>query len=113
MCSHVVSDGSAPQVKGLIYLGFPLHAPGKDGTSRARHLQQVKIPQLFLQGSNDKLARLDLIKQVVKEQAHADLHVIDHADHSFRVPKKHQKPDFIIMEALVKKANDWALSVVR
>jgi predicted alpha/beta-hydrolase family hydrolase len=113
MCSHVVADGSAPQVKGLIYLGFPLHAPGKDGTKRADHLQQVSIPQLFLQGSNDKLARLDLIKQVVKAQSKAQLHVIDHADHSFRVPKKQQKPGFDVMEELIKKANNWALEVIK
>lgn len=113
MSSHVVADGSAPQVKGLIYFGFPLHAPGKDGIKRAEHLQDVTIPQLFLQGTNDKLARLDLIKQVVKSQSNADLYVIDHADHSFRVPKKLQKSGHNTIEELVKKANSWALSVIK
>lgn len=113
MCSHVVAEGSAPQVKGLIYFGFPLHAPGKDGIKRAEHLQNVKIPQLFIQGTNDKLANYDLIKKVVKSQANADLHAIDHADHSFRVPKKQQKPGFNVMDVLVKKANSWALATIK
>ncbi len=112
MSSHVVADGSAPQVKGLIYFGFPLHAPGKDGIKRADHLQQIKIPQLFLQGTNDKLANYDLIKKVVKVQTSADLYAIDHADHSFRIPKKRQKPGHNVLQDLVKKANRWALEVV-
>ncbi len=112
MCSHVVADGSASQVKGLIYFGFPLHAPGRDGTKRADHMQNIQIPQLFIQGTNDKLARLDLIKKVVKAQSSADLQIIDHADHSFKVPKKQQKPDHDILETLATKANDWVLSLI-
>lgn len=112
MSSHVVADGSAPQVKGLIYLGFPLHAPGKDGTKRADHLQQIKIPQLFLQGTNDKLANYDLIKTVVKAQTNAELYAIDHADHSFRVPKKLQKSGQNVLQDLVKKTNGWVLSKI-
>ncbi|MDW3191242.1 MAG: alpha/beta family hydrolase [Cytophagales bacterium] len=113
MSSHVVADGSAPQVKGLIYYGFPLHAPGKDGTKRADHLQQVDIPQLFIQGTNDKLANFDLIKKVVKAQSQAELYSIDHADHSFRVAKKLQKPGHDIMKVLVNKTNDWVLSMIK
>lgn len=113
MCSHVVADGAAAHVKGLVYYGFPLHAPGKEGTKRADHLQQIKVPQLFLQGTNDKLASYDLIKKVVKAQQHAALYPVEHADHSFRIAKKHQKSNFNVMDVLVQQTNQWALSVIK
>lgn len=76
-------------VKGLAFLGFPLHADGKPSTERAEHLTQVEIPMLFLQGTRDKLADLGLLKSVVAALgAKATLHEVEGGDHSFAVLKK-------------------------
>lgn len=112
MSSHVVAEGTAPEAKGLIYFGFPLHAPGKDGTKRADHLQSIRIPQLFIQGTLDKLANYELIKKVVKRQHKGELYAIEHADHSFKVAKKNQKKDHNIIGTLGKKTNDWICSLL-
>ena len=91
MASHLMIDHNLPVVKGIIYFGFPLHAPGRDSVDRAAHLINIKIPQLFLQGSNDKLANHLLMEQVVSGLKLANIETIAHADHSFNVPKKSGK----------------------
>ncbi len=88
MASHLLAEKAYEQVKGIVYFGFPLHAPGKDSKDRADHLNQVGVPQLFLQGTKDKLANINLINEVVKELEKAELVEIEDADHSFNVPKK-------------------------
>lgn len=76
-------------VRGLIFFGFPLHPPGKPSTERAEHLSNVKIPMLFLQGTKDEFAEMSLLVPVIKKlNKTATLHLIEHADHSFRVPKR-------------------------
>ena len=87
MGSHLLADESDLPVRGIIYLGFPLHAPGKDSTDRAAHLSKVPVPQLFLQGKNDKLANIDLMREVTSALTDTDLIEYDHADHSFKTPK--------------------------
>src|SRR6185437_14216820 len=89
-------------VRGLAFLGFPLHPAGKPSSDRADHLSDVKIPMLFLQGTSDKLAELDLLKPVMKKLgARATLHLIEHADHSFHVPARSGRKDSDVMaEAL-------------
>ncbi len=87
MASHVLSEQVIDQVHGVVYFGFPLHAPGKDGTERAAHLGAIQVPQLFLQGTKDKLANISLIKEVVSKLQRASLYEIPHGDHSFKVPK--------------------------
>ena len=78
-----------PGVRGLAFLGFPLHPAGKPGVDRADHLTDVRIPMLFVSGSRDALAELDLLKPVVSELGdRATLHVVEHADHSFKVAAK-------------------------
>jgi predicted alpha/beta-hydrolase family hydrolase len=78
-----------PGVKGLAFLGFPLHADKKPSTERAEHLGGVAIPMLFLQGTRDGLADLGLLKPVVAALgAKATLHEVDGGDHSFAVLKK-------------------------
>ena len=78
-----------PGVRGLVFLGFPLHAPGKPARKRAEHLGGVGVPMLFLQGTRDKLADLDLIREVHAEIAdRARLHVVEGGDHSFHVLKR-------------------------
>ena len=77
------------KVRGLAFLGFPLHTAGKPGTDRADHLGDVRVPMLFVSGSRDALAEADLLKPVVSELGdRATLHVVVHADHSFKVASK-------------------------
>ncbi len=89
MTSHAQSKAALPGVKGLAFLGFPLHADKKPSTERAEHLGGVAIPMLFLQGTRDGLADLALLKPVVAALgANATLHEIEGGDHSFAVLKK-------------------------
>jgi hypothetical protein len=71
-------------VRGLVFLGFPLHPPGRPGVERAAHLADVKVPLLFLQGTRDEFARLDLLRSATAELARATVHLIEGADHGFR-----------------------------
>jgi predicted alpha/beta-hydrolase family hydrolase len=89
MTSQAQSVAPLPAVRGLAFLGFPLHPAGKPGIERADHLAEVQIPMLFVSGSRDALAELDLLKSVVEPLGErATLHVIDQADHGLRVPAK-------------------------
>ncbi|MEQ9403496.1 MAG: alpha/beta fold hydrolase [Cyclobacteriaceae bacterium] len=88
MASHLLSETTPENVEGIIYYGFPLHAPGKDSKDRAAHLNMIKVPQLFLQGEKDKLANINLVSEVIDELRNSILIKIDNADHSFNVPKR-------------------------
>jgi predicted alpha/beta-hydrolase family hydrolase len=109
MTSGAAATGLLPGVSGLAFLGFPLHAPGKPGTSRADHLARVDLPLLFLQGSRDDFARLDLITDLCEELGdNATLHVIEDADHSFAVPKRSGRGREEIIGELTQTMADWA-----
>lgn len=89
MTSQAQAKTPLPDVKGLAFLGFPLHADKKPSTERAEHLTQVEIPMLFLQGTRDGLADLGLLKPVVAAlRVKATLHEVEGGDHSFAVLKK-------------------------
>jgi predicted alpha/beta-hydrolase family hydrolase len=89
MTSGAAAAGRLPGVRGLAFLGFPLHPPGRPGTSRADHLDRVDMPMLFLQGTRDDFARVDLITDVCEGlQPEATLHLIEGGDHSFGVLKR-------------------------
>ncbi len=89
MTSQAQAIEPLPGVRGLAFLGFPLHPAGKPGTERAEHLSQVHISMLFVSGDHDALAEPGLLKPVVADLgARATLHLVAHADHSFRVPAK-------------------------
>ena len=75
-------------VNGLIFYGFPLHATGKPSTDRADHLKDIKIPMLFLQGTKDTLATIELIEAVCKSLSKATLVKFEGADHSFKKGKE-------------------------
>jgi len=91
MASHLAANHPEKPIAGLIYIGFPLHAPGKPSIDRANHLAQIRIPQLFLQGTNDALAEIHLISSVVKNTQNGRLVEVPEADHSFKVKgKKHE-----------------------
>lgn len=89
MTSQAQADSPLPGVRGLAFLGFPLHPAGKPGIERAEHLARIEVPMLFISGDRDALAELDLLKPVVAGLGErASLHLVDHADHSFKVAAK-------------------------
>ncbi|MBR0820068.1 alpha/beta family hydrolase [Bradyrhizobium liaoningense] len=89
MTSQAQSKTPLPDVKGLAFLGFPLHADKKPSAERAQHLAHVEIPMLFLQGTRDGLADLGLLRPVIDALgARATLHKVEGGDHSFAVLKK-------------------------
>lgn len=88
MTSQAQAAEPLPGVRGLAFLGFPLHPAGKPGIERAEHLADVLIPMLFVSGSKDALGEQDLLRPVVAGLGdRATLHVVEHADHSFKVAK--------------------------
>lgn len=88
MTSLLAAQENLEQIKGIVYFGFPLHAPGKVGTERAVHLAEITLPQLFLQGTRDTLAKIDLITEVCTALPRAKLVVIEGGDHSFKMLKR-------------------------
>ena len=89
MTSQAQADSPLPGVKGLAFLGFPLHPAGKPGIDRADHLVKVEVPMLFVSGDRDALADLDLLRPVVDGLGErATLHLVAHADHSFKTAAK-------------------------
>jgi uncharacterized protein len=104
MASHWLAENPDATISGIIYFGFPLHPSGAPSIARAAHLPKVKVPQLFLQGTNDALADIDLIQQVMKELPLATLEIIDGADHGFKLPKKLGLDAPLL---LVAKATNW------
>ena len=89
MTSQAQADLPLPRVRGLAFLGFPLHPAGKPGIERAEHLSHVEVPMLFVSGARDALAEMDLLKPVVTSLGNrATLHVVADADHSLKVPAR-------------------------
>ena len=89
MTSQAQALQPLPGVRGLAFIGFPLHPAGKPGIERAAHLSDVNVPMLFVSGSRDALAEMELLKPVVSGlAARASLYVIADADHSLKVPAK-------------------------
>lgn len=108
MTSQAQAEAPLPGVRGLAFLGFPLHPAGKPGVARAEHLARVRVPMLFVSGSRDALAQLDLLRGVVAGLgARATLHVVDHADHGFRVAARSGRTSDAEAEAL-DALSSWA-----
>ena len=108
MASLAAAEGRLGNVRGLVFFGFPLHPPNRPGTKRAEHLSEVKLPMLFLQGTRDALADLQLLRPICAELgARATLHVIEGADHSFHVLKSSGKTDEGVLEELAQNASAW------
>ena len=88
MTSTAQAEAPLEGVHGLVFLGFPLHPPGRPGIERAAHLSQVRVPMLFVQGTRDEFAQPDLLAGVVEGlDADVTLHPVESGDHSFKVPK--------------------------
>ena len=99
---------------GLAFFGFPLHPAGKPSDERAAHLFDVRVPMLFLQGTRDALADLDLLRPLVKKLGRrATLHVVAEGDHSFRVSAKTGVKPADVMNAILDTFGDWARRITR
>ncbi|MGA0594611.1 alpha/beta family hydrolase [Enterovirga sp. CN4-39] len=102
-----------PNVRGLAFLAFPLHPAGRPSTERPTHLADVDLPLLFLQGTNDALAEVSLIRSVVADLGPgATLHTVDGADHAFHVPARSGRKDVEVMAEVLDVLARWVRRVV-
>jgi len=98
-------------VRGLVFFAFPLHPTGKPSIERAAHLADVAIPMLFLEGTKDTLAELDLLRPVVAGLgARATLALFEDADHAFHVPAKTGRKDAEVLAEILDRAAAWMLA---
>lgn len=112
MTSTAASEGALSGVRGLAFFGFPLHAPGRDSSERGAHLAEVGLPMLFLQGTRDKLANLELLRPLLEELHPAPLlHVVEGADHGFHVLKRSGRTDEEVLDELCDAFAEWAREV--
>ena len=109
MTSQAQALGALPGVRGLAFFAFPLHPAGKPSSDRAKHLADVDIPMLFLQGTRDALAELSLLEPVVKKLGKlATLHLVREADHSFHVLARSGRNDREVMTEVLDAFAAWA-----
>jgi hypothetical protein len=109
MTSTAQAEAPLPNVQGLAFLGFPLHPPGRSGVERAEHLGRVGIPMLFLQGTRDEFAQLELLRPVIARLGpHATLSLVDGGNHSFVVPKSSGRTAADVMAGLADAVATWA-----
>ncbi len=110
MSSQAQAAQPLPGVRGLVFVGFPLHPPKKPGVERAEHLAQVGLPMLFLQGTRDALADLALLRTTVGQLGPpVTLHVVEAADHAFHVLVRSGRTDAQVLEELLEAMRDWML----
>ena len=113
MTSQAQAAAALPGVKGLAFLGFPLHPAGAPSDERAMHLFDVEIPMLFMQGTRDTLADLTLLKPLVKRLGkRATLHLIADGDHSFHVPARTGRKDAQVRSEMLDAFVAWARTIV-
>ena len=98
MTSQAQASEPLPDVRGFVFLGFPLHPPGRPGVTRSKHLDAVTVPMLFIQGTRDELADMGLMHEVSSSLgSRAVLHVIEGGDHSFKVLKRSGRDEAAVM----------------
>jgi len=108
MTSQAQSSTPLQNVRGLVFLGFPLHPAKQPSDTRAAHLQKVDLPMLFLQGTRDDLADMDLLRPLIARLApRATLHEFEYADHSFHVPARSGRKDAQVLEELLDAIGRW------
>ena len=113
MTSQAQAAAPLPGVRGLAFVGFPLHPAGKPSTDRADHLAKIDIPMLFLQGTRDTLAEAALIEPVVQRLGpRARLHLVEGADHSFHVLARSGRTDREVLSEILDAFAGWANSIV-
>jgi predicted alpha/beta-hydrolase family hydrolase len=107
MSSLTAAEAPIEHVRGLVFFAFPLHPSGKEGTERAEHLDDVTVPMLFLSGTRDKLAVLDLLVPVCENLGDkATLHLLDTADHGFKVLKRRKTEEDVFVE-MARVLSEW------
>jgi predicted alpha/beta-hydrolase family hydrolase len=108
MTSQAQAESPLPGVRGLVFLGFPLHPPGRPSDERGKHLYEVQIPMLFLQGTRDDFANLPLLEALCEQiRARARLKLFQDADHSFHVPARTGRRDSDVQVELLDALADW------
>jgi len=113
MTSQAQAASPLPGIRGLAFLGFPLHAPGRPSEERGEHLRDVQIPMLFLQGTRDEFAKLEVVEPLMARLGeHATLRLFDDADHSFHVPARTGRKNAEVMGDLTRALADWIERVI-
>jgi hypothetical protein len=113
MTSQAQAASPLPGVVGLVFLGFPLHPPGQPGEERAKHLFDVTIPMLFLQGTRDDFAQRQLLEPLCQRLGQrSTLKLFQEADHSFHVPARTGRKDAEIRVELLEALTDWMATVI-
>lgn len=108
MSSLSAAEAPIEHVRGLVFFAFPLHPSGREGTERAEHLADVTVPMLFLSGTRDKLAVLDLLEPVCENLGDkTTLHLLDTADHGFKVLKRSRKSDEDVFVEMARVLREW------
>jgi predicted alpha/beta-hydrolase family hydrolase len=108
MTSQAQAESPLSGVCGLVFLGFPLHPPGRPSDERSRHLSQVKVPMLFLQGTRDEFAELPLLQSVTGHLGErATLKLFQDANHSFHVPARTGRKDPDVRNELLDALAYW------
>jgi predicted alpha/beta-hydrolase family hydrolase len=114
MTSQAQAAAPLAGVHGLAFLGFPLHPAGKPSSDRAKHLADVHVPMLFMQGTRDSLAELNLLEPVIKSLGpSASLHRVEGADHSFHVPARSGRNDREVMSEILDAFAGWIDAIRR
>jgi uncharacterized protein len=112
MTSQAQAVAPLPGVRGLVFLGFPLHPAGQPADARGAHLMDVTIPMLFVQGTRDELASLDLLEPLVARLGgRATLKLLADADHSFRVPARSARTDAQVRAEALQAVAEWTARV--
>jgi uncharacterized protein len=113
MTSQAQAAAPLPDVRGLAFLGFPLHPAGQPSAERAKHLFDVKVPMLFLQGTRDSLAALDKIQPLCRSLgSRATLTLFADADHSFHVPARTGRKDTQVMTQVLDAFAAWTDRII-
>src|SRR3974390_3139896 len=113
MSSQAQAASPLPGVSALIFLGFPLHPPGQPSNDRAKHLFEVQIPMLFLQGDRDEFAQLDLLKPLTEQLgARTTLKLFPEANHSFHVPARTGRKDSEVRTEMLDTMTDWMTGII-
>ena len=108
MTSQAQASAPLTGVRGLAFLGFPLHPAGKPSSDRAKHLAEVHVPMLFMQGTRDNLAEVTLMEPVVAGLGpSASLHIVREADHSFHVLKRSGRNDGEVLDEVLDAFAAW------
>lgn len=114
MTSLTAADGVIAGVRGLAFLGFPLHAPGRVSDKRADHLADVELPMLFIQGTRDSLADLDHMKLICERLGkRATLRIVDGGDHSFKVLKRSGRDPQSVMNEIFDALSTWVDEILK